>query len=97
MSTRVAVSGERWLTETVRLGRSEVEVPPLGLGVMTWGVARGLQRLMPAKTAYGGANFGDEQAAFEASLAAGVNFFDTAAMYSGGGFERRLGELAGSG
>ena len=82
------------MTETVRLGRSEVEVPPLGLGVMTWGVARGLQRLMPAKTAYGGANAGDEQAAFEASLAAGVNFFDTAAMYSGGGSERRLGELA---
>ena len=82
------------MTETVRLGRSEVEVPPLGLGVMTWGVARGLQRLMPAKTAYGGANSGDEQAAFEASLAAGVNFFDTAAMYSGGGSERRLGELA---
>ena len=24
----------------------------------------------------------------------GVNFFDTAAMYSGGGSERRLGELA---
>ena len=82
------------MTETVRLGRSEVDVPPLGLGVMTWGVARGLQRLMPAKTAYGGANAGDEQAAFDASLAAGVNFFDTAAMYSGGGSERRLGELA---
>jgi aryl-alcohol dehydrogenase-like predicted oxidoreductase len=49
---------------------------------------------MPAKTAYGGANTADEQAAFDASLAAQVNFFDTAAMYSGGGSERRLGELA---
>jgi aryl-alcohol dehydrogenase-like predicted oxidoreductase len=76
------------------LGRSGVQVPPLGLGVMTWGVATGLQRLMPAKTAYGGANAADEQAAFDASVAAGVNFFDTAAMYSGGGSERRLGELA---
>ena len=57
------------MTEIVRLGRSEVDVPPLGLGVMTWGVARGLQRLMPAKTAYGGPDAGDEQAAFEASLA----------------------------
>jgi len=37
------------------LGRSGVQVPPLGLGVMTWGVATGLQRLMPAKSAYGGA------------------------------------------
>jgi aryl-alcohol dehydrogenase-like predicted oxidoreductase len=61
---------------------------------MTWGVATGLHRLMPAKTAYGGANAGDEQGAFDASLAAGVDFFDTAAMYSGGGSERRLGELA---
>ena len=82
------------MTETVRLGRSEVDVPPLGLGVMTWGVATGLHRLMPAKTAYGGANAADEQGALDASLAAGVYFFDTAAMYSGGGSERRLGELA---
>ncbi len=78
----------------VPLGRSGVQVPPLGLGVMVWGVATGLHRLMPAKTAYGGANAADEQAAFDASIAAQVNFFDTAAMYSGGGSERRLGELA---
>ena len=82
------------MTEMVELGSSGVRVPPLGLGVMTWGVATGLQRLMPAKSAYGGTNAGDEQAAFDASLAAQVNFFDTAAMYSGGGSERRLGELA---
>jgi aryl-alcohol dehydrogenase-like predicted oxidoreductase len=78
----------------VALGRSGVQVPPLGLGVMVWGVATGFQRLMPAKTAYGGADAADEQAAFQASVAAHVNFFDTAAMYSGGGSERRLGELA---
>jgi aryl-alcohol dehydrogenase-like predicted oxidoreductase len=75
------------------LGRSDVRVPRLGLGVMIWGEASGLQRAMPAKMAYGGTNAADEQAAFEASLAAGVNFFDTAAMYSAGGSERRLGEL----
>jgi aryl-alcohol dehydrogenase-like predicted oxidoreductase len=51
---------------------------------------------MPAKAAYGGAEFAGEQAAFNASIAADVNFFDTAAMYSGGGSERRLGELAQS-
>jgi aryl-alcohol dehydrogenase-like predicted oxidoreductase len=61
---------------------------------MTWGPASGLQRLMPAKTAYGGPKPVDEQAAFDASLEAGINLFDTAAMYSGGGSERRLGELA---
>src|SRR5215217_3233160 len=32
--------------------------------------------------------------ALEASLSAGANFFDTAAMYSGGASEQRLGELA---
>jgi aryl-alcohol dehydrogenase-like predicted oxidoreductase len=61
---------------------------------MTWGEAKGLQRLMPAKSAYGGPNAADEAAAFDASLTAGVTFFDTAAMYSAGGSERRLGELA---
>jgi aryl-alcohol dehydrogenase-like predicted oxidoreductase len=82
------------MAETVTLGRSEVRVPRLGLGVMIWGEASGAQRFMPAKSAYGGTNAADEQAAFDASLAAEINFFDTAAMYSAGGSERRLGELA---
>jgi aryl-alcohol dehydrogenase-like predicted oxidoreductase len=82
------------MVETTLLGRSDVRVPRLGLGVMTWGRAKGLQRLMPAKSAYGGAAAEDERAAFDASLAGGVDFFDTAAMYSGGASERRLGELA---
>jgi aryl-alcohol dehydrogenase-like predicted oxidoreductase len=77
------------------LGKSNLQAPRLGLGAMTWGDARGLARLHPAKLAYGGAHgFEEEQRAFEASLAAGVNLFDTAAMYSGGAAERRLGELA---
>jgi aryl-alcohol dehydrogenase-like predicted oxidoreductase len=82
------------MAETIALGRTEVLVPRLGLGVMTWGQATGVHRIMPAKIAYGGTKTADEQAAFEASMAAEVNFFDTAAMYSGGGSERRLGELA---
>jgi aryl-alcohol dehydrogenase-like predicted oxidoreductase len=82
------------MAETTTLGRSEVRVPRLGLGVMTWGEASGLQRIMPAKRAYGGPTAADEQAAFDVSMAAEVNFFDTAAMYSGGGSERRIGELA---
>ena len=84
------------MAERKRLGRTEVFVPALGLGVMTWGEARGFHRLMPAKAAYGGAISDEEQAAFVASMAADVNFFDTAAMYSGGASERRLGELAQS-
>jgi aryl-alcohol dehydrogenase-like predicted oxidoreductase len=82
------------MAETVTLGRTEVRVPRLGLGVMIWGEATGAQRFMPAKSAYGGTHAADEQAAFDASLAAEINFFDTAAMYSAGGSERRLGELA---
>jgi aryl-alcohol dehydrogenase-like predicted oxidoreductase len=62
---------------------------------MTWGDPKGLARWNPAKLAYGGAHGSEEeQRAFEASVAAGVTLFDTAAMYSGGASERRLGELA---
>jgi aryl-alcohol dehydrogenase-like predicted oxidoreductase len=62
---------------------------------MTWGDAKGLARLHPAKTAYGGAEgFEEEKRALEVSIAAGANLFDTAAMYAGGASERRLGELA---
>jgi aryl-alcohol dehydrogenase-like predicted oxidoreductase len=77
------------------LGRSELRVSRLGLGVMTWGEAAGLARFHPAKMAYGGAEGAtEEQRAFETSLAAGVNLYDTAAMYSGGASERRLGQLS---
>jgi len=82
------------MAETTVLGRSDVRVSRLGLGVMVWGEASGLQQVMPAKIAYGGTDAANEQAAFEATLAAQVNFFDTAAMYSDGASERRLGELA---
>jgi aryl-alcohol dehydrogenase-like predicted oxidoreductase len=62
---------------------------------MTWGDPSGLSRLSPAKLAYGGpAGIEDERAALEVSVGAGVTLFDTAAMYSGGAAERRLGELA---
>jgi aryl-alcohol dehydrogenase-like predicted oxidoreductase len=62
---------------------------------MTWGDPSGLARWTPAKLAYGSAHgFNEEKRAFEASVAAGVTLFDTAAMYSGGASERRLGELA---
>lgn len=80
---------------TTRLGRSEVRVSRLGVGAMTWGDPSGLARWSPAKLAYGGAHGVDEErAALEASLSAGATLFDTAAMYSGGAAERRLGELA---
>src|SRR5512146_1530889 len=77
------------------LGRSTLQVPRMGVGAMTWGDARGLARFHPAQTSYGGAHgFDEEKRALMVSVEAGVNLFDTAAMYSGGASERRLGELA---
>ena len=76
------------------LGRSNLQVPRMGVGAMTWGDAKGLARLHPAKTAYGGAEgFEEERRALEVSIAAGANLFDTAAFYSGGASEQRVGEL----
>jgi len=76
------------------LGHSSLIVPRLGVGAMTWGDPSGLARLHPAKLAYGGAlGYAEEKRAVEVSLAAGVTLFDTAAMYSNGAAERRLGEL----
>jgi aryl-alcohol dehydrogenase-like predicted oxidoreductase len=84
-----------WVTHRIRLGRSDLEVPRLGVGAMTWGSPSGRSRWGPAKLAYGGTPGPEEEGrAFEASLSAGVDLFDTAAMYSGGASERRVGELA---
>jgi aryl-alcohol dehydrogenase-like predicted oxidoreductase len=83
------------MTDRIHLGRSDLQVPRLGVGAMTWGSPSGRSRWGPAKLAYGGPQGpGEERWAFEASLSAGVELFDTAAMYSGGASERRLGELA---
>lgn len=83
------------MTATTTLGRSDLQAPRLGVGVMTWGDPKGLARLNPAKLFYGGAHGAEEeQRAFATSVAAGVTLFDTAAMYSSGASERRLGELA---
>jgi aryl-alcohol dehydrogenase-like predicted oxidoreductase len=89
-------SGGAWMTDRIRLGRTDLEVPRLGVGAMTWGSPSGRSRWGPAKLAYGGTPGPEEERrAFEASLSAGVDLFDTAAMYSGGASERRVGELAG--
>ena len=83
------------MEHTTSLGHSDLHVPRMGVGAMTWGDAKGLARLHPAKTAYGGAESIEEEIrALNVSIAAGANLFDTAAFYSGGASERRLGELA---
>ncbi len=96
VDTSPKVDGPRTDPEiTTTLGRSDVHVSRLGVGAMTWGDPSGRARLHPAKLAYGGpTGIEDERAALQASLAAGVTLFDTAAMYSFGAAERRLGELS---
>jgi aryl-alcohol dehydrogenase-like predicted oxidoreductase len=77
------------------LGRSTLRVPRLGLGAMAWGQPTGMARWTPAQLAYGPSDSAaEEDGAFEASLAAGVNLIDTAEMYSKGASETRVGELA---
>ncbi|HEY6058112.1 MAG TPA: aldo/keto reductase, partial [Candidatus Limnocylindrales bacterium] len=84
------------LETTITLGRSPVRVSRMGVGAMIWGDPSGRARFHPAKLAYGSPRgIDEERAALEASLAAGVTLFDTAAMYSFGAAERRLGELVG--
>jgi aryl-alcohol dehydrogenase-like predicted oxidoreductase len=72
--------------DRVPLGNTNLQVSRIGVGTMTWGRRNNI---------YGGTHGAeDEQHAFEASLAAGVNFFDTAEMYGRGSSEERLGEVA---
>jgi aryl-alcohol dehydrogenase-like predicted oxidoreductase len=76
------------------LGQSNLKVPRMGIGAMIWGQPKGLARWTPAQLAYGPSHgASEEEQALEVSLAAGVNLIDTAAMYSNGASERRVGEL----
>ena len=82
------------VTDVMRLGRTDLRVPRLGVGVMVWGDMSAMPRWNPARTAYGPTSSLEEQRdALEVSLAAGVNLLDTAAMYGKGASERRVGEL----
>jgi aryl-alcohol dehydrogenase-like predicted oxidoreductase len=71
-------------TDRVALGATGLEVSALGLGAWQWG-----DRFMWNY----GRDYGDADvhAAFEASLAAGIDFFDTAEAYGSGLSERLLG------
>jgi aryl-alcohol dehydrogenase-like predicted oxidoreductase len=71
-------------TEQRKLGASEIVVPALGIGTMSWG-----ERMM----GYGKTHTRDDVTqAFRACLDTGLNFFDTAEGYGMGENERLLGE-----
>lgn len=63
--------------ERIRLGESDLLVSPLGVGTNKWGAD--------------GKPDPEMKAAFDAALGAGINFFDTAEVYTKGGSERTLG------
>jgi aryl-alcohol dehydrogenase-like predicted oxidoreductase len=76
------------------LGHTDLRVSRLGIGAMVWGNMSTAPWWSPARSAYGPtSSIKDQRAALDASLAAGVNFVDTAAMYGKGVSERRVGEL----
>jgi aryl-alcohol dehydrogenase-like predicted oxidoreductase len=73
-------------TQLVPLGSTGMQVVPMGIGTWAWGDTR--------TWGYGRTHTdADLQAAFEASLAAGINLFDTAEAYGSGQSERLLGRF----
>ncbi|MGD1856382.1 MAG: aldo/keto reductase [Leptolyngbyaceae cyanobacterium] len=73
-------------TQTIKLIPNGPEIPALGVGTWSWGDSLFWQY---------GKEYGadDVKQAFEASLAAGVNFFDTAEVYGLGKSEELLGQF----
>src|SRR5512132_2252470 len=76
------------------LGPTDLRVARLGIEALVWWHMSTAPRWNPARNAYGPTSSAEEQReALEGSLATGVNFVDTAAMYGHGASERRVGEL----
>lgn len=73
--------------ELVQLGKTGIQVPPLGIGTWQWG-----DRML-WDYGKGGYTDADLRAAFDAALAAGVAFFDTAEAYGNGRSETLLGQF----
>ncbi|MBN2390381.1 MAG: aldo/keto reductase [Anaerolineae bacterium] len=70
--------------ERVKLGNTDIDISPMGIGTWAWGDS--------VMWGYGKSyNDADIQAAFDATVAAGINFFDTAEVYGLGRSERLLG------
>ncbi len=70
----------------VSLGRSELQISPMGIGTWSWGDRRTWGYGLTHTEA-------DLRAAFETSLAAGINWFDTAEAYGKGQSETLLGQF----
>jgi aryl-alcohol dehydrogenase-like predicted oxidoreductase len=74
------------ITQTVQLGRTDIQIPPMGIGTWAWG-----DRFF---WAYGNTHTDEDvKDAFSVCIEAGINFFDTASIYGLGHNERVLGNL----
>jgi aryl-alcohol dehydrogenase-like predicted oxidoreductase len=73
--------------ELIPIGKTDLRITPLGIGTWAWGA-----RFMWGY-GRGGYTDADLQAAFDAGLAAGINFFDTAEVYGDGRAERLLSQF----
>ena len=72
--------------DLIPLGKTDLRVTPLGLGTWQWGDTMTWE--------YGkGYGEADLKQVYEATLAAGINFIDTAEVYHFGGSEKTLGLL----
>ena len=74
--------------ERVPLGATGIQISALGVGAWAWGDTVFWQY------GKGGYSDADIEAAYQASLAHGINFFDTAEVYGMGRSERLLGQYA---
>lgn len=72
--------------ETILLGRTDIQITPLGVGTWQWGD----RKYWGYGTDYKEA---DVQAAFQSSMEAGIRFFDTAERYGNGKSERLVGKF----
>jgi aryl-alcohol dehydrogenase-like predicted oxidoreductase len=72
--------------ERISLGKTTLQISPLGIGTWQWGDRRTWD--------YGKGGYTDEdlRAGFEDSLEAGINFYDTAEVYGRGRSETLLGQ-----
>ena len=72
--------------DSLKIGKTELEIKSLGLGTWSWGDRMTWN--------FGGShNEDDIRAAFETSLKAGIDFFDTAETYGRGKSEKYLGNF----
>ncbi len=70
----------------IPLGKTDIQITPLGIGAWSWGD----KFFWDFGNGYGDA---DCKSAFDVSIAAGINFFDSAEVYGRGHSERDLGQF----